>query len=83
MDQKQEQKITMRDLNLLKIKDIALNLYKSNAPDPRKDSEAFLVECWVESVVAELNRKGLTDIHIKRDHKCMILDEKFLEDEES
>lgn len=63
----------MKDLDLLKIRDIALFLYKNNAPDPTKHSGTFLSECWVDAVVSELKRNGV-DIEIERDHLHMIKD---------
>jgi hypothetical protein len=61
----------MSDLDLQKIKDVSLNLFKNNAPDPGK-AEHFLTECWIESVVGELNRLGYTNISLKKDHETLI-----------
>lgn len=63
--------IKMSDLDLKAIKDIALVLFRNNAPDPGK-AEHFLTECWVESIVGELNRLGHTSLDIKKDHEHLI-----------
>jgi hypothetical protein len=61
----------MSDLDLGKIKDTSRSLFKDNAPDPGKVGH-FLTECWVESVIKELNRLRYTNIEIIRDHSYMI-----------
>lgn len=71
MQQKRELKMKMSDLDLKRIKDISLNLFKNNAPDPGK-AEHFLTECWVESVISELNRLGYTNLNVKKDHEHLL-----------
>ena len=73
MPKKLELKVTMSDLDLEKIKDISLSLYKDNAPDPGKEGQ-FITECWVEAVIGELNRLGYTNLNIKRDHQHLVKD---------
>jgi len=71
LQQKHELNLKMSDLDLKKIKDLSLNLFKNNAPDPRK-AEHFLTECWVEAVIGELNRLSYTNINIKKDHEHLL-----------
>lgn len=68
-----KQELKMSDLNLRKIKEISLTLFKDNAPDPRK-AEHFLTECWIEAIVGELNRQGFTDLIVRKDHESLIKD---------
>ena len=71
MGKKLEKRVKMSDLDLRKIKDVSLALFKDNVPDPNK-SEYFLTECWVEAVIGELNRLGYTNLQIKRDHEHLV-----------
>lgn len=62
----------MSQLDLLKIKQIALTIYRDNTPAPGTERENFLTECWVEAVVGEFNRQGIVDIKLTRDHEHFI-----------
>lgn len=63
----EKQKVSLKQLDLVKIKDEALTLFKNNAPNPRMDFECFLGECWVQAVVNELNRKNVTSLEVIRE----------------
>lgn len=65
--------VKMSDLDLTKVRDVSLSLFKDNAPDPGK-AEHFLTECWVEAVIGELNRNNFTNLSIKRDHEHLTSD---------
>lgn len=71
MQKKLEVKMKMSDLDLGKIKDISLSNFKDNAPDPGKVGH-FLTECWVKSVICELNRLGYTNITMQKDHHHLL-----------
>lgn len=62
-------KLTKNQLN--RMKDSALNNYKTLGINPHTGPELFTMECYIDAILTELKRLGLTDLVYEREDLTM------------
>lgn len=63
--EKQKKIVQANQLDLYKVYEDALHLYKTTTHDPRMDAQSYLAQCWAVALSNDLQRNGLIDFSIE------------------